>query len=86
MTRASLPVSNRADHSRNSNSAKPKTLLATAAFSVSRLQHWLSEQIIQDIPSDIAVCECDCRKTQCTSVEWEACEIRFARPGSPSIH
>lgn len=84
--RAALPASSRADHSRNSNGAKPKTLLATAAFSISRLQRWLGKQIVQDLPSDVAVCECDCRKTQCTSVEWEACEIRFPRPVSPSIH
>ena len=84
--RASTSFPSRPDLSRHSDGAKRETLLATAALSISRLQRWLTDQIIQDIPSDIAVCEYDCRKIQCTSVEWEACESRCAQPHNPLIH
>ena len=80
MMPASTSFPNNADRSRYSNGAKRETLLATVAFLVSWLHHWVSDQIIQDVPSQIAMCEFDCRKTQCTSVEWEACKIRCARP------
>jgi hypothetical protein len=49
-----------------------------------RLRHWITDQIIQDVPSDIAVCEFDCRKGRCTSGDWDACKNRSARPCNPS--
>ena len=51
-----------------------------------RLRHWITDHIIQDVPDNIAVCEFDCRKGQCTLREWEACKNRSARSCSPSIH
>ena len=44
---------------------------------VRRAKHWLNEQIIQDVPEDIALCEFDCRKGQCRMGEWESCERRI---------
>jgi len=38
--------------------------------------HWLRQfvtrQIVEVAPEDLAICEFDCRKTQCTKAEWEA--------------
>lgn len=51
-----------------------------------RLRYWIVDQIIQDVPSDIEVCEFDCSKGQCTLGEWRACKNRSVRPCSPSIH
>jgi hypothetical protein len=43
-----------------------------------RLRCWVTDQIIQDVPVGIEVCEYDCRKSQCTAGEWETCERRLA--------
>jgi hypothetical protein len=40
---------------------------------------WVRNQIIQDVPEDIAICEFDCRAGQCTPGEWELCERRLNR-------
>ena len=69
--------------SRYSIGEKCEALIATAAFSVSRMHRWITDQIIEDIPCEIAVCEFDCRKTQCSSAEWETCERRTGAPGQP---
>jgi len=44
--------------------------------SVIRAWRWLSEQVVQDVPEDIMVCEFDCRKAQCNMDEAELCEMR----------
>jgi hypothetical protein len=33
--------------------------------------------LIGDAPEDVAVCEFDCRKNQCTYGEWATCERRI---------
>jgi hypothetical protein len=38
---------------------------------------WVAAQIIQDVPSDIALCEFACRKIQCSSAEWATCARRL---------
>ena len=47
-----------------------------------RLADWVLNQIIQDVPEDIALCQFDCRKGQCSHGEWETCERRLSRAGS----
>jgi hypothetical protein len=42
-----------------------------------RLRCWVTDQIIQDAPSAIEVCEFDCRKSRCTLGEWETCDHRL---------
>lgn len=39
---------------------------------------WLKQQV-EDVPDDLALCEFDCRKVQCTSDEWATCERRINR-------
>ena len=41
------------------------------------VKHWLTDQVIQDVPEDLALCENDCRKLQCLMGEWESCERRL---------
>ena len=38
---------------------------------------FLIEQLIQDVPESIAVCEFDCRRNDCTAEEWVSCERRL---------
>jgi hypothetical protein len=38
---------------------------------------WVAAQIIQDVPSDIVLCEFACRKIQCSSAEWATCARRL---------
>lgn len=43
-----------------------------------RFRRWVSNQLIQDVPDGIALCEFDCRKQQCTVKEWAACNRRIS--------
>ncbi len=43
-----------------------------------RVLGWVKNQIIQDVPKDIALCEFDCPKGQCRMDEWEKCERRLS--------
>jgi hypothetical protein len=43
-----------------------------------RLRRWVTNQVIQEVPGDIALCEFDCRKQQCTIKEWATCERRIS--------
>jgi hypothetical protein len=47
-----------------------------------RLADWALNQIIQDVPEGIGLCEYDCRKGQCSQGEWETCERRLNRARS----
>jgi len=38
---------------------------------------FLMDQLIQDVPEAIAVCEFDCGETDCTSERWMTCERRL---------
>jgi len=56
-------------------------------------RHWLANQLIRDVPDELAFCEFDCRKVQCTKREWMKCDRRlhrgadeWARLSSPSKH
>ena len=44
-----------------------------------KANRWLKDQIVQDVPQDIALCEFECRKGQCLMGEWESCERRLER-------
>lgn len=53
-----------------------------------RLKSWfgnrkseIKKPIVEAVPNDIALCEFDCRKTQCHFDEWENCgrRLRFER-------
>ena len=42
-----------------------------------RMWRYLSNEIVQDVPEAIELCEFDCRKTQCTAQEWARCRRRL---------
>jgi hypothetical protein len=42
------------------------------------LWQWIKDQIVQDAPEEIALCEFDCHKQQCTEREWQTCPRRIA--------
>jgi len=43
------------------------------------LWHRLTSDFIQTVPDEIAVCEFDCRKADCTAEEWRNCKRRLHR-------
>jgi len=45
---------------------------------------WVKDQIVQLVPKDIAVCEFDCQKEQCTWAEWKTCGRRLSKAMSAS--
>ncbi len=47
--------------------------------SLVRLWRRLNDQIVGDVPEEIALCEYDCRKQQCTTDEWATCDRRLRR-------
>ncbi len=44
-----------------------------------KMWQWLKDQIAQDVPEADALCEYDCRKQQCVTGEWAACERRIQK-------
>ena len=47
---------------------------------IARGWRFLMEQLVQDVPEELAVCEFECRKLECTQGEWEVCDRRLRRP------
>ena len=41
--------------------------------------NWTWGQIISEAPEDSAICEFDCRKSNCTDLEWQNCMRRLQR-------
>ena len=44
-----------------------------------RAWRFLVDQVVRDVPEEMALCEFDCRKPECNFSEWAACERRLAR-------
>ncbi len=42
-----------------------------------RAWQWLMGKLVQDVPSEDAMCEFDCRKRQCKLGQWKNCERRI---------
>jgi len=40
---------------------------------------WSWGQIIGEVPDDSAICEFDCRQSECTDLEWQNCTRRLRR-------
>ncbi len=38
---------------------------------------FLVDQLVQDVPDAIAVCEFNCRETDCSEERWRCCERRL---------
>ena len=53
--------------------------LVQLRFCLSRLGHWVQEQVVAEVPFDLARCEFDCRQTACSSEEWTTCQRRISK-------
>lgn len=42
-----------------------------------RAKRWIKEQIVEDVPDELARCEFGCRKSECRMGEWATCERRI---------
>ena len=51
---------------------------------VARLWARIKNQIVQDVPEDLALCEFACRKSHCTMGDWETCDRRVRDAGEAS--
>jgi curli biogenesis system outer membrane secretion channel CsgG len=58
---------------------KAMEILAKTKPFLARFWQWVKDQIVQEVPDDIAVCEYDCRKPQCVMGEWETCDRRLLK-------
>lgn len=38
----------------------------------------MKAEFVQQVPEEIALCEFNCRKAQCTEKEWQTCPLRLA--------
>jgi len=47
--------------------------------SIRQFGKWLKAQWIAEVPEELALCEFDCRKNQCASAEWAACQRRISK-------
>jgi hypothetical protein len=52
---------------------------STVRNALSRLGHWAKAQIVSEVPEDLAICEFDCRESQCSSSNWMTCERRISK-------
>jgi len=53
--------------------------ISTSKRSSSRASLWhrLKSLLIAEVPKDVAICEFDCPKNQCTYGEWATCQRRI---------
>jgi curli biogenesis system outer membrane secretion channel CsgG len=64
--------------------------LTELSNSLRRSWQQFEQHLSEEVPEDIAVCEFDCRKTQCSYGEWKSCERRLSKgagelmPASPT--
>ena len=59
--------------------SKPSTVL-------SRWRCWIKNQVME-VPEEIAICEFDCEKEDCTAEQWRACQRRLGaqRQGTRTV-
>jgi hypothetical protein len=53
--------------------------LSRLRISRSELSYWVKEQSGAEVPENLALCEFDCRKSQCSWDAWVNCERRISR-------
>ena len=51
---------------------------------IDRGWRFLVNHLIQDVPEEIAVCEFDCRETDCSMERWISCERRLRTEHCPA--
>ena len=43
----------------------------------SKARRWLKEQLVEEVPDELARCEFGCRRLECRMGEWETCGRRI---------
>ena len=46
--------------------------------SLVKICHWFKAQWVAEVPDDLAICEFDCRKSQCSFDDWSRCTLRIS--------
>lgn len=52
--------------------------MRAASTFLGKCRVWLSRQIVGYVPPEDALCEFDCRKTECQFNDWAHCKNRLA--------
>jgi len=47
--------------------------------SIERVQRWIADHIIQNVPEEVSVCEYECQEPNCHIAKWAMCEKRVPR-------
>lgn len=48
-------------------------------YLLSSVRPWINDQIVSDVPDELAICEFDCRESECSSSKWESCQRRVSK-------
>lgn len=43
---------------------------------ISRLRGWVGPELVSDVPSDLAACEFECKRPECSDEKFIGCERR----------
>jgi hypothetical protein len=52
---------------------------STVRNALGRLGYWAKAQIVSEVPEDLAICEFDCRESQCSLSNWLSCQRRISQ-------
>ena len=53
--------------------------LAQLRFFIRHFGNWAQEQLVGEVPTDLGLCEFDCRRTVCSAGEWTTCHRRISK-------
>ena len=42
-----------------------------------KAKRWLKDQLVEEVPDELARCEFGCRRSECRMGEWASCERRI---------
>jgi len=54
--------------------------------SIIEFSHWLKAQWVAEVPEDLAICEFECRKSQCSFDNWAQCVRRVSNTRKELVH
>ena len=55
-------------------------LLVPARTAFVKLWQWAKNHIVEEVPANLAICEFQCRREQCTVSYWRTCELVGNKP------
>ena len=44
---------------------------------ISRIRRWIRDEIVQEVPPEMSVCEFECKHLECTQGHWDTCKNRL---------